>query len=389
MNSALPPLASRSLRIIFVIDEMEALTAGGTERQILQMAHLLMQQGFYVHVCAFRGTEWLREHDPDLPFHSAGIRGFLHPRNWRALWGLLLWIRAGRFEVIQSFFVEANILCPFLGWCVGVPVRLGSRRNLNYWMGRGQRFLQRLGNRFVTRLVANCEAVRTAVSRTESFPRERIDVLHNGLDLRTFTEDPARRAALRSSYGLSPETLLIGTVVSLRPFKGVESFLESARLVHAADPALRFLVVGDGPLRQALVDSVKRAGMDGQILFAGAQKDVPAYLRAFDIAVLSSLSEGFSNSLLEYMAAGLPIIATDVGGNGEALAGAGILVPPNSPRDLTAAMLGLARDAGRRHALGDAARVRATHFSLEATASRLAQYYRALSAPDPTATMDS
>ena len=121
-------------------------------------------------------------------------------------------------------------------------------------------------------------------------------------------------------------------------------------------------------------DRIGQYGFGDRIHLAGAQTDVLPYLAAMDIGVLSSLAEGFSNSLLEYMAAGLPVVATEVGGNREALEDTGILVPPNDPSALADAILRL-RSAESRARLGNAARQRVECFTLDQAERRMQELF--------------
>jgi len=149
---------------------MEAITAGGTERQILQMIRLLREAQMEPEICIFRDTAWLTEDVAGCPVHNAGIGKLLSVRATPQFWRLVRWMRTKRFDVVQTFFIEANILGPILARFAGVPLILGSRRNLNYWMKPHHLVLQRISNRFVSRLVANCEAVRQESLRNGSIP---------------------------------------------------------------------------------------------------------------------------------------------------------------------------------------------------------------------------
>jgi len=370
-------MATRPLRILFLVEEMEAITAGGTERQILQMIRLLREAGMEPEVCVFRHTAWLTEDLAGCPVHNAGIGKLASVRAIPQFWRLVRWMRARRFDVVQTFFIEANILGPGLARLAGVPLILGSRRNLNYWMKPHHLILQRISNRFASRLVANCEAVRQKVAAMERFPLDRIDVIYNSIDAEHFRPDPEIRRRMRNEFQIGEEQVVIGNVSTLRPVKGVQHFVAAAALVRDRAPAARFVVIGDGPLRPAIEQQIADLQLGSVFRLLGSQEQIAPYLQAMDIAVLSSESEGFSNSILEYMAAGLPCVATDVGGNREALGdAAGAIVRPSDAGELAAAIISLITEQNRRinPAVKGIARVDAV-FSLRGARAKLTDYY--------------
>ena len=370
-------MATRSLRTLFLVEEMEAITAGGTERQILQMIRLIREAGMEPEVCVFRHTKWLTEDVAGCPIHNADIGKLASPASIPQFWRLVRWMRSKRFDVVQCFFIEANILGPILARFAGVPFILGSRRNLNYWMKRHHLLLQRISNRFVSRLVANCEAVRQKVGAMEKFPLDRIDVIYNSIDAEQFRPDPEIRRRVRSELQIADNHVVIGNVSTLRPVKGVQHFVAAAALVWNRAPAARFLVIGDGPQRPAIERQIADLQLGSVFRLLGSQEAIAPYLQAMDIAVLCSESEGFSNSILEYMAAGLPCVATDVGGNREALGdAAGAIVRPGDAKGLAEAILNLLNDPNRRLELAakTVARIERV-FSLQTTQTQLTGYY--------------
>jgi len=364
------------VRILYLIDEMQALTAGGTERQLLQMITLMKQAGADVRLGTLRGTEWLSAREAGCPVEHFHYRSFWRPGSLAELVRLRRWMRDERIQILQTFFVEANILGPIIGRMAGVSVILGSRRNLNYWMSSGTALLQRFANGFATRLVANCNAVKQFVVASEGVDADKVDVIYNGLDAAHFAPDPELRRTARQKHGFSNTDILIGATTVLRPIKGCETFIDAAKEVARQAPQAQFVLVGDGPLRPAL--EARAAGLKNRIHFVGAQADIRPFLNMFDIAVLASESEGFSNSILEYLAAGLPTVVTDVGGNPEAIDNAGVVVPVGPPAGLASALLNLLENPAQRATLSQRALARSKDFSLDTTQLKLEKYYRSL-----------
>ncbi len=366
---------ARIPKILFAVDELQALTAGGTERQILQLVDFAKRAGFAPHLLVLRGTEWLDEKQAGCPIHRArfngiGLTGLLR------LGDVVRWMRDERFQIVQTFFVETNLIVPLLAHLAGVPIILGSRRNLNSWMSRRFAWLQHQSNRACHRLLANSQAVRDAVAQSERISPDKIDVLYNGVDTAKFMPRARQRELMRARLDIAHGQIVVCCASNLAPFKGVDVLAKAARQAVKEVPELLFLVLGDGPLRAPIQQLAESLDLDGHWRMLGSQTDVAAYLNVADIAILPSESEGFSNTLLEAMASGLPCIATEVGGNREAVGDVGELVPPSDPQALAAAIVKLCREPERRAALGRAACQRACEmFSYERAAAAFAVYY--------------
>jgi glycosyltransferase involved in cell wall biosynthesis len=175
-------------------------------------------------------------------------------------------------------------------------------------------------------------------------------------------------------------TLLVGTVGSLTAIKRHDLLIQSLASLGDVRRYVALVIVGDGPEGPALGALADRLGLAGTVIFAGRHRAVPAVLPALDVYACASDFECCSNAILEAMAAGLPIVATDVGGNAELLGGgeAGMLVPPGSAGDLAGALSRLAADPGLRRRFGSAARGRAERFRLDRCVQGYAAFYRTL-----------
>jgi glycosyltransferase involved in cell wall biosynthesis len=370
-------------RILFLIDEIGGIAEGGTERQVLQLIELASRVGYEPRLAVLRGTEWLKDEQAGCPVFCAGVNSLLHPSGWRACWKLVRWMRRERIALVQTFFVESNLFGPWLGRLAGVPVVIGSRRNLNQWHSRsawralGILTLQWLANISADCVIANSLVVAEATVKTEGLQQRKLHVAYNGIDLAKFSRLHELRNQARQMLGVAEDEILVGNISCFREVKGIPQFVDAARIVLEKEPRMRFLAVGDGDQYAQVVERIRTYGLEDRIHLAGQQIDVLPYLAAMDIGVLSSLAEGFSNSLLEYMASGLAAVATDVGGNREALDGTGILVPPDDPAALAEAILRL-RPLALRQQLGHAARKRVERFSMARAERRMKEIYAEL-----------
>ena len=239
-------------------------------------------------------------------------------------------------------------------------------------------------------MAATLQDLQAAVA--ESFSRVRADgsrvrIVHNGIDLESYAPDPGS-AVLRREYGLDPERPTVGMVGVLVPWKGFDVFVDAAaRLAHRAPRAV-FFIVGDEiydtrghrGYRRHLEEKVRGLGLEGRVFFTGFRRDVPAIMNSLDVVVHASVRpEPFGRVILEAMACGRPVIATDAGGAPEVLGrdgSAGILVPPGDARAMAEAVLELLRAPARRARMGQAGRERAVGgFSSDAHARGVQQVY--------------
>lgn len=321
---------------------------GGTERQMTELIRRLDRSRFRVHVACFHAEgAWLpRAAERAASVAAFPVRGFAKPSAWTGMLNFARWCRRERIAVVQTCDLYANIFGLPGAALAGVPVRIGSRRELNPDKTPGQIRLQRLAYRAATKVVANSPAA-AATLRDEGLSRESIAVIPNGLDPDAF---PASDRPNRIERVI--------TVANLRPEKSHETLIEAAARLVPRYPRLRFQFTGAGPRRRELEALVAARGLSSHIEFLGHRDDVPALLAAADAYVLPSLSEAFPNGAIEAMAAGLPVIASAVGGLRDLIEDGktGRLVPPGDAAALAGALERLILNPGEARALGAAAR---------------------------------
>lgn len=243
--------------------------------------------------------------------------------------------------------------------------------NTRHGMGAGNRrsrleWLYRHSVRYTDYVVTVCEAARRHLSMDGLRPRKGLHCIPNGIRVEKFAPSSARaRSDLVAKLGLNTDSRIIGTVGRLQPVKDQNNLLEAFARTREVIPSAALAVIGDGPLRDLLERRAAELGVAGSVRFLGDRSDVHDLLAGLDIFALSSVSEGYSVALLEACAAGLPIVATDVGGNREIVRDGvnGCLVPARDPKALSTALIGLLRapecaaemaSAGRQWALAEA-----------------------------------
>lgn len=335
---------------------------GGTEYQTTELIRRLPPDRWNVHaVCFHREGAWL----PRIEGHVTSvtefpIRSFKRSHTLAEMRRFASWCRAQRIDVVHAADLYANVFALPASAAAGVPLRIGSRRELNPDKTIALLALQRAGYACAHRILANSRAAAERLV-LERVPRRRIAIIPNGLDLSRF---PARPPEPES--GMGGPTLI--TVANLRPEKGHAVLLEAFARMRAGHRGLRLRVVGDGPLRARLHAHAARLGVVDDVDFLGHREDVPALLAASGIAVLPSLSEAFPNAAIEAMAAGLPVIASQTGGLPEIVRHrrTGLLVKPGDVQGLVSALDVLVTDAALRRRLGAAGRSEVeTHYSFD------------------------
>lgn len=321
---------------------------GGTERQMTELIRRLDRRRYKVHaVCLRREGGWLpRVEGVAASVVEFRISGFARGATLRQLWRFAQWCRQERIAVLHTCDFYSNVFGLLGGALAGVPVRIGSRRELNPDKTSGQIRLQKFAYRFATRIVANSPAA-AAILREEGIASPTVALISNGVEGDAYAEREARPAVRR-----------VITVANLRPEKNHETLIAAAAQLAGSCPELRYQIVGDGSRRQALEALAAARGVGGIVEFLGHRNDVPALLAAADVFVLPSRSEAFPNGAIEAMAAGLPVVACAVGGLLDLIetGRTGILVPPSDPEPLAAALRSLYDEPERAKAIGREAR---------------------------------
>ncbi len=328
---------------------LTSFDSGGTERQMTELIRRLNRRKFDVHVACFqrKGVCLPRVQELVSEVAEFPIRSFRSLSTLTQFGAFARWCRQRRVAVVQAADMYANAFALPAAALARVPLRVGSRREVNPTRGDGLEALQRFGYAAAHRIVANSEAGAERL-RSEGVPPERISVVRNGLDLEAF--------ALRLS---PPRRHRIVCVGRLRPEKAHEVLIAAVARLRPAWPDVKLRIVGDGPREAELRELVARLGLRDCVELLGHRDNVPALLRDADLFVLPSRTEASPNAVLEAMAAGLPVVASKVGGIPEAVTdgATGLLVPPDDVEALAGAVFHLFATPSLGERLGLAARL--------------------------------
>ncbi|SRR5579871_1140209 len=341
-------------KIFFLLD---SLNIGGTEVQAVELALRIGVKGYEITLGCLRARgpllERLKGSDVAIEeFYPKG--GFDSVRGIYQMLRLAKFLRGGRFQIFHAHDLYSNILGIPAAVVARVPVIVSSQRDLSHLEAyrTGKRaWIRRLQN-LSTVVLTNSQAVRDSVLSDHAFAQEKIRVIHNGVETNGWGQGGRDRTWLIADGAGEKWIVLVGNMHS--DVKGHAFLIAAAAEVVREFPNARFLLVGDGAQRPDFEQKVAQLGLQSNFLFLGRRNDVPKVLSSCDIAVLPSKAEGLPNAVLEYLATGLPTIATRVGGNAEIIQDGknGLLIPAEDSSALARAILTLLRDPAFSARLG-------------------------------------
>lgn len=349
-------MPTRKIKILFLIDE---LLIGGTESQLILLAESLPRESFEPIIGVLRKTGYRDTLKIRTPIVDFKWSGFPLAKNLSLIWRIKNYLDRGKFDIIQTHFADSTI---YGAWAVRLcrhrPYLITTRRNLYHWI-KDEPWSFRLMRHTVSwtdRVLVNSHSALKECQSMENVPQEKITLIPNAIDPGRFNGIPADEA--KQVIGLGGEFPVIGVVANFRPVKGLISFLEAAARVHREMPAAHFVLVGSGPQEGKLKARCRELGIQNQVKFLTDFPEIPTAMAGFDVAVQPSLSESFSNVLLEYMAASKAIVATRVGDAEVIIEDGthGLLVQRNDPEGLSSAILYLSRNRDRAVEMGRLAR---------------------------------
>jgi glycosyltransferase involved in cell wall biosynthesis len=344
-----------------------SLGVGGAQRQIVSFLEHVNRAQWDPELVTMKMTDDFFE--PAIRELAVPIR-YLNPHGefmmTGVVWRLARRLRRHPCAVLHGWLHYSAALGAIAGSFAGVPTIVGSLRSerpgrFPWFYPRWRRALDVLTAPLLTYFIANSEAVREENRRWAFIPRSKLITIYNGLDAsRLDCPDRDRLQVLKRELGLPPRAAVVGIVGRLFPEKDHHTFLQAARLVADVRADVHFLIVGDGALQDAIQREIKELRLDGHVHLLGNRKDVLAVIRLMDVHVLTSVSEGFPNVLLEAAAVGTPVVTTAAGGAAEVVEEgvSGYVVPCGDSDALAKRVLALLDDPALRRRIAQAARDR-------------------------------
>jgi glycosyltransferase involved in cell wall biosynthesis/peptidoglycan/xylan/chitin deacetylase (PgdA/CDA1 family) len=359
----------KKIAILYIIDTLFEIA--GSERNLFEIVTRLDPQKYIPVVICMKGGNMVRVlRERGIEVIDLRLGKIYMPSAILKAYELYRFIIKRDIKIVVTYHESSDFFGGIIAWLARVPVIVSSRRDMGYMLHRRHVAAYRIINHLFDRIITVSDAVSTIIAEREKVLWHKLVRIHNGVDREKFSRAIDRQAK-KSELGLTAHRPVIGILAALRHIKGHTYFLQAAAKVKEQFPDVYFLVVGwkvgDAYYRE-LEALTKELGLESNVRFIGGRQDTPEILSLFDISVFASINEGFSNAVIESMAAGKPVVATRSGGTVEAVVDGdtGLLVEPRNADALAEAILRLLKDRKWALQMGENARRRAGEtFSIE------------------------
>lgn len=364
-------------QILFLTDAL----GGGTGNHLLSMMRYWNTSHWKPEIISSARLSARMVHPVPIHFLTSPGRFNFYPFNqFRSLFEVNRYIRKNPPDIVHAFFFWPIMYGRLLKKLGKIRFLVENREDQGFNWGKHEYTLLRLSRSIPDRVICVSEAVKQVVIRRERIEEDRVAVIRNGVELiqgKTGDKETTRR-----ELGFNDENLIVGMVANFnRPVKGVSYFIEAMPSIIKAVPDVRFLILGRGDQEQELLEKTRVLGIEAFVVFGGFRKDINRFYEIIDISVLTSLSEGLSITLLESMSHGLPVVATNVGGNSELVMDGqtGYLVPPKDTTSIADRIVQLLFDSDLRREMGYEGRQRIEqYFQIQNVADRYLEVYKDL-----------
>lgn len=355
------------INVLYLIDRLDY---GGAEKQLVELINSIDTENYGVHLCCLKPSGPLYDELSVLK-ETIPFKGFGRLSIIGSVGCLARYIQENDIHIVQTFFQDPFLLAALTKLRCRFKL-LGTFLDLGFWRTPSENFKMRFAYRFFDGFIANSQAVKQHFVDTDGLASEKVHVIYNGFDFQKVEEWTREDNA--------PEKLRVGIVANLnRPVKRIQDFIEAAAIVYEKYPNTSFLIAGDGHLKTELQALAASRGIGSVVDFLGRIPNPLDFVRLLDVGVLCSESEGFSNSIIEYMACEVPVVATNVGGNPELVIDGenGYLTPVGQPRIIAEKINRLLGDDALRRQIGEKNRGKIKQeFSLAVLADKHEKLYR-------------
>jgi len=344
-----------AIKIMYLIDHYQNPQAG-TEGQLFQLVEHLDRTRYEPSMTVFRSSEYIDRNLFPCPVRVLNITKLASVGTISKILQYVRTLHRENYRLVHCYFNDTSLIAPVFLKFFGIKV-LVSRRDMGFWYTPRNLLALRLVAPFVDRYIANSQAVKQIVQQQERVAGEKITVIYNGYAPTTSNDQEIAGEKISEIPDGVP---IIGIVANLRPIKRMDVLIEAFAIIANAYPDAYLVIIGDKASSQAnatfrqLENLISRLNIAKRVIFLGKIEKPMPYIRKFTIAILCSESEGFSNSIIEYMQAGRPIICTNTGGNAEIIQDGhnGLLIPVGDSSALANSLMRLLSDNTLAHRLG-------------------------------------
>ena len=367
------------INILYMIDQLCGMA--GTERHLLYLVSRLDSGRFRCFVCCFKGDAGgmvgkIRERGIEvIDLDLERIYSPMAPLKALEIGRI---IKKNKIDIVQTFHFKSDTFGVFTSYMYGVRKIISSRRDMGDLKSNRQRLLSKLMNRYIKRYIMVCNRVGERFHRLEDVPLERMSTIYNGVDFDIFNLS-SKSLRKRRDLGLRDDDFVVGSTAIFRPEKSYHVLFGAMERLLPKIKGLRAVVIGHGPLQKHFTEYCTKGPLRDVVKFVGRVDDVENYLPLLDVfCLVPTRNEGFSNAIIEAMAMGRVVVATDVGGNAEAVENGetGFLIPPDDPGALADRIMYLYENRETLRTMGEKARQRAQEtFSVDAMINRHEEFY--------------
>ena len=368
----------KKIRILRIVSN---LGVGGVQKRMVSLLPKLNKERYRIVVCSFKSGELQR------CMEQSGIPVRIVPRRFKfdpiCIYRLRSIMKKEKIDIVHTHCHKPNTTGRFAAKLAGAPIIIANEHNVDSWKSSWQLILDRWLAVCSDKIIAVSEAVKNFYIESANIPDDKFEIIYNGVDLDFWQKNiPSQKiiAEKRTKLGLLQDDKVVAVIGRLHPQKGHEYLLRAAKKIIPGMRNLKFLIVGDGPMKESLESLLERLDIKENVVFTGKRNDIKDMLYISDFSVVSSIREGFSNVVLESMACGKPVVATDVGGNKEIIIDGenGFIVPSRDEDALADRILALADNEELTMRIGLSAKETVKNFSLSRMAYKTEKLYKEL-----------
>jgi len=345
---------SEKIPIVYFIDKF--MRAGGTERQLGVLIDNLNRDQFEPYIFNLRPKESDLQTDIDCDVEFLGVTRLMSFKAFKTVFKVSRMLKERNVKILQMYFIESRLIGTLAGKLARIPVLIFCRREMGWWHTPLKLIILKFLARLSDYCLVNADCVKEMAAKAESFPRDKIEVIYNGIDINLRNSGTP---VSKSSFNIPEDAPLIGHIANYRPVKRIDRLLDAISRLKNRDAHV--LLLGTGELKNELEKQTEELGIRDRVHFYHTINGIKRIVELFNIGVLASESEGLSNVLIEYAICGIPAIGFDIGGNAEVIVNGetGFIVSDNNTDSLAAKIDLLLQDSELAEKLGKQAKDRA------------------------------